>query len=181
MRFERVLHDDALERLLLQVGVRNEPDELLVLRGDDAGRQLLLHLLRERGEGESCGDVGRLLLHLLGDVASGEPQVAERRICLRLLKRRQIDALRVLDELHLPDFAIGELVNDDRDGGELRDLRGARAAMPGDDLVGRLLILDATDEERLQDAAVGDARRELVESSFVVVLARVERGLAELR
>src|SRR6185503_2122803 len=70
------------------------------------------------------------------------------------------------------------LLDDDRNFAEPRALRGAEAALAGDQPV--LVIADARDDERLHDAVLEDAARELFDRGFVEGLAwliRVRRDL----
>ena len=60
-------------------------------------------------------------------------------ITLRLVDRREIGALQVLDQGELQRVEIVEAAHDDRHLVQLRLLRRAPAALAGDDLVGDLL------------------------------------------
>ena len=66
----------------------------------------------------------------------------------------------------------------DGDGGQAGLLRGAEAALAGDELV---LVAGARDDERLNDAVLADAARELFDRGFVEGLARLEGIGLDLR
>jgi hypothetical protein len=56
-------------------------------------------------------------------------------VALGLLELVQVLALQVLDDLDLEDVGVGELAHGGRDVGQARGLRGAVAALAGDELV----------------------------------------------
>ena len=66
----------------------------------------------------------------------------------------------------------------DGDGGQAGLLRGAEAALAGDELV---LVAGARDDERLNDAVLADAARQLVDRGLVEGLARLEGIRLDLR
>ena len=73
-------------------------------------------------------------------------------------------------------IAVGDVLDDDRDAGELGALRGAPAALAGDDLIALARgqrAFDPADDDRLNDAVGLDRSRELVESRIVHVRARL--------
>ncbi len=62
---------------------------------------------------------------------------------LGLFERRQILALQVFDECYLERLGIGERADDDRHLVQSDPLRGAPAALAGDQLEGRLVFCDS--------------------------------------
>ena len=117
--------------------------------------------------------VERSLPTRLGDLLLRQPEVVvELVIRHRLFDRVEVLALDVLDERDLQRVALGHhLFDDDRDGGQAGLLRGAEAALAGDELV---LVAGARDDERLDDAVLADAARQLFDRRFVERLARLE-------
>jgi hypothetical protein len=65
---------------------------------------------------------------------------------LGFLERVDVLALAVLDHLQLERLRVGELAHDRRDVGEARRLRGAEAALAGDDLEGVAAVDRARDD-----------------------------------
>ena len=67
---------------------------------------------------------------------------------------------------------VGDVAHDDGDLEQAGALRGAPAALAGDDLEA---VADAADEDRLNHAVRADRLRELFEPRFVDVRARLAR------
>ena len=104
----------------------------------------------------------------------------QRLIAHRLFQRIEIGALHVLDDRKLERLAVGHLDHDDRHVVHAGALRRAPAPFAGDDLelIGR--ALDRAHHDRLDDAALPDRGRKLVELGVGEIAPRVARiGLDE--
>ena len=93
--------------------------------------------------------------------------VGEPTIGLRFFDRIQIFALDVFDQRDLEQIVVGDVANDDRHFEQAGALCGAPAAFAGDDLVA---VVDASHENRLNDAMAADRLRELFEPRLVDLL-----------
>jgi hypothetical protein len=91
----------------------------------------------------------------------------QRVVALGLLERVRIRALPVLDDLQLERLGVGELAHDRGHVDELRHLRGAEAALAGDDLEA---FAQRPRDDRLDDALRADARGELSSFSLSKIL-----------
>ena len=101
----------------------------------------------------------------------------------RFFQRIQVLALDVLDERHRDRGFVAHVADDGRHVGEARDLRGAPAALAGDDLValrfaGRRRAERAHDD-RLHDALGLDGVGEFGEGFLAHVLARLVLALLQ--
>ncbi len=99
----------------------------------------------------------------------GEPPVGE-----RFFDRIQVLALDVFDQRHLEQrslLARRDVANDDRDAQQAGELRGAPAALAGDDLKA---IADLADDDRLDDAVRLDRLRQLLQPRIVDRAARLK-------
>ena len=107
------------------------------------------------------------------DVVLAEPELVDQlAVGLGRLERVEVLALEVLDEGELELLAIGELADDRRDAVEAGRLRGAQPPLAGDELVA---VDRLGDEDRLEDAVLGDARGQRREALGVEPLARLVR------
>ena len=98
---------------------------------------------------------------------------------VRLFDRVQVFALDVLDERDLQDVAVGHrLLDDDGDGRQAGLLRGAEAALAGDQAI--FIVASARDDERLDDAVLADAAGQLLDRGLVEGLARLIRVRRDL-
>ena len=103
----------------------------------------------------------------------GEPEfVDELAVGIGRLDRVEILALEVLDERELELIAIGELAHERRDALEAGGLGRPQAPLAGDELVA---VDRLGHEDRLEDAVLGDARRERREAVRIEALARLMR------
>ena len=94
----------------------------------------------------------------VGDLVLAEAElVDELAVGVCGLDRVEILALEVLDERELELVAVGELADDRRDAFEAGGLRGPEPALAGDELVA---VEGLGHEDRLDDAVLGDARRQ---------------------
>src|SRR5687767_5371208 len=87
-------------------------------------------------------------------------------IGVRLFDRVQVFALDVLDERNLQGVAVGErLFDDDRDHSKAGLLRGAEAALAGDEAV--FVVAGTGDDEGLDDAVLANAAGEVLDRGVV--------------
>ena len=94
----------------------------------------------------------------VGDCSWREPElVDELAVGEGGLDRVEVLALEVLDERELELLAVGELADDRRDPVQAGRDRGPEATLAGDELVA---VEGLGHEDRLDDAVLGDARRE---------------------
>ena len=136
--------------------------------------------LVELQEAERVGDRRPGSTDLPGDVLLGQPELlVELPEGVRFLDRVEVLALDVLDECELELLAIGELADHRGNSLESGEASGLDAALTGDDPVA---VERLGDEDRLEDAVVGDARSERLEVGVLDVapgLVRVDPDLAE--
>ena len=174
----QVLADDGVEDAVLELGRQTAERPAVALgqpavrdRGLDArGEVEQAQRVRDRRSG--AADAGR-------DVLLAEPELLdELAVGVGRLERVEVLALEVLDEREFELLAIGELAHDRRDAVETGGLRGPQPALAGDELVA---VERLGDEDRLEDAVLGDARRERRESFGVEPLARLVRVRADPR
>ena len=100
--------------------------------------------------------------------------VDEHLVGARFLDRVEILALDVFDQRHLEAsllLARVQLLDDDGDAMQARALRGAPAALAGDDLVPA--SLETTSDDRLNDAVGLDRVRQFLEALVLHVAARL--------
>ena len=79
----------------------------------------------------------------------------------RLVERREVLALEVLDDRDLERGVVVDLLDEGRDRLEAGGLRRAPAALAGDEL--ELAVVERPDEDGLEDAVLADGRGKLVE------------------
>src|SRR5439155_25919898 len=97
---------------------------------------------------------------LVGKLADAVPVVADHPVVhRRLIERRQILALKVLDDGDLERSLVVDVLDERRDRFESGLPGGTPAALPGDQL--ERAGSQRTDQDRLKDAVLPDARREL--------------------
>ena len=101
--------------------------------------------------------------------------VGERLIAAGFFERVEIGALHVLDDGELERFAIVDLEHDDRHVMQTGALRGAPAPFAGDDLVVVRRAARGAHQDRLDDAALADRCRKLVEFGLGESAARIAR------
>ena len=137
-------------------------------------REQLLHRRRQPQQPQKVRHSRALLAHSSGDLLLRHPElVVQLVIRVRLFHRVEVFALDVLDQRELQRVAgLEGVLHHGRHGGQPRLLRGAEAALAGDQLV---LIAGAHDHERLHDAMLADAARELVDRCLVEHAARLIR------
>ena len=103
----------------------------------------------------------------------------EHLIAGRLFERIEIGALHVLDDRELERFAVADVEHDDRHFVQAGALRRAPAPFAGDDL--EVVGAARAHHDRLDDAALADRMRELVQLGVGEQLARIARiGVDEL-
>ena len=106
--------------------------------------------------------------------------VGERLIAAGLFERVEIGALHVLDDRELERLAVVDLEQHDRHVVQAGALRRAPAPLAGDDLVLIDRAAHGAHQDRLDDAALADRGRELVELGLGEMAARIARiGLEE--
>ena len=153
----QLLADDRIEDAVLELG--RQPAERRpwpsVRRPSataawTAGREL--EQAQRVGDGRAgAPDAGR-------DVVLAEPELVDQlAVGVGRLDRVEVLALQVLDERELELVAIDELADDGRDAIEAGRLGRPEAALAGDELVA---VDRLGDEDRLEDAVLGDARAE---------------------
>ena len=109
-----------------------------------------------------------------GELLFGEPEVLDqRRAGARLVDRIEVLADDVLDQRHLQPLGPLGLADDRRHLLEAGLLGRAPAALAGDQLVAA--VGEGADEQRLDDAAGLDRRRQAAERLGVEALARLVR------
>src|SRR5690242_13275543 len=99
-------------------------------------------------------------------------------IAFRFLERVQILALDILDQRQLGGRGFVELANDRGDRVQLRLLGRTPAPLAGDDHV---ILAVRPEQDRLEDAALADRLRQLVERGFVELHARLFGVAADAR
>src|SRR5258708_24701237 len=100
-------------------------------------------------------------------------------IAFRLLERGEVLALDVFDESDFEGGAVVELLDDDRDLVELRQLRGAPAPLAGDDLIAVRGTADRAYEQRLKDAFRADRVGQGAQRVVVEAMARLKPSGAQ--
>lgn len=85
--------------------------------------------------------------------------------------RVQILALDVLDERDLHEPLVCEVLNDDGHVGERSQLRGAPAALSGDELIS---VSGMTDDDGLDDSVLSDGLGEFGEALRIEYLTRLK-------
>ncbi len=152
------------------------------------GQRLLFELLLDRRwqcqQSQGIGDVAAALADGLGDLCLATAElVHQAAVGFRLLQRRQILALQILDEGDLEHLGIAERPDDDRHLVQPGALRGAPAPLAGDQLkIGaRLaaLALHRPHEQGLDHAFFADRLNQPVELGFGEAPARLERRWAD--
>src|ERR1051326_3158086 len=138
-------------------------------------REQLLHALRQLHQAQKVRDRRALFADLLRDLFLRQSEFfVQLVIGVRFFDRVEVLALDVLDERELQGVAVGRaLLDDDRYFAESRFLRRAEAALAGDQPV--LVIADARNDERLHDAVLANAARQLFDRRFIKSLARLIR------
>src|SRR5262245_30403030 len=127
-----------------------------------AGLELRLHRVGQREQAKGVGDGRPALSHPLRDLLLGETvHLDQLAIGLRLLERRQILALEVLDQRQLEALRRRRLPDDDWYLLEAGTLGSAEPTLAGDQLVAVRL---APDDQRLEQAMAPDGLGERVES-----------------
>ena len=127
-------------------------------------------------EAQRVGDVAAALADDAGDVAVRIAVVgAELAVARSFLEGVEIGALDILDDGEFERLAVADVGDDDRNFVLSGPLGGAPPPFAGDDLVGVGDARDRPHQHRLDDAALADRRRELLELCVVEALARVAR------
>ena len=144
-------------------------------------RRSALHLVRQLQEAQGVGDRRPALPHPLRDLVLGQPELLlQDPIGLGLFQRVEVGALQVLDQRQLQELAVlPHRAHHDRHRLEAGPLRGAPAALAGDDRVGAVAV--RRDQEGLQDPLRPHRGGELLERRLVDAGARlaavgVQRG-----
>ena len=138
-----------------------------------------LHAGRQVEEAESVRDRRSCATDAVRDFLLAEPELLDQlAVRLRGLERIEILALEVLDEGDLELLAVGELADDRRDAFETGRLGGTQPPLAGDELVA---VDRLHDEDRLEDAVLGDAGREGGKLLGIEPLAGLERVRADPR
>ena len=110
---------------------------------------------------------------LPGDLVLGQAELlVELPEGVGLLDRVEVFALDVLDERQLELLAIGELADDGRDPLETGQPGRLDTTLAGHDPIA---VERLRDEDRLENAVIGDARRQCLEVGVLDVTARLVR------
>ncbi len=145
------------------------------------GRQRALfktapHRRRQRQEPQRVGDVAAALADGFGNAGLAVAEFArEASIGLGLFERREVFALQVFDQRDFERFRIAELPDDDRDLVQPNSLRGAPAALAGDQLEIRRPVGDRPHEQGLDDTFLADRLGEPVQLGLGEHPARLQR------
>ena len=116
----------------------------------------LAQLARQAQQAQRVRDRRALATHAPRDLLLRQVELVLQALeGLRLLERRQLLALDVLDEGQLQQLLVGHVAQRDRHAREPGRLRGAPAPLAGDDLVA---LAAAPHQDRLHDAALADRR-----------------------
>ena len=127
----------------------------------------------------TCGDssrrrsvfviVGSGAADSVRDLVVRQPELVDQSLeRVRLFKRVQVGSLEVLDQRPRQLVRFGCGPNNCRDAIQAGDLRRSKATLAGDQPIARRRL---GDEDRLQHAVLGDARRELLEGCLLDALA----------
>ena len=126
----------------------------------------LPNLQRSVSQAEPVLDVALVLAELLGEAPDAVAVVADHPVVhRRLVQRRQVLALEVLDDRDLHRGLVIDVLDHRWDGGEAGGLRRSPAALAGDELEPE--GSDRSDENRLQDAVLLDGGGELGQRGLV--------------
>ncbi len=140
----------------------------------------LLHGGRQVEQPHRIGDVRAALAHLPGDVFLGLVELGpEPLVAARLVDRRQVGALQVLDQRDLQRFEIVEGPHHHRHVVQLRLLRRAPAPLAGDDLVGVGIARHRPHQDGLQQTELADRihqRVEVLEGRARLIRAGAQMG-----
>jgi hypothetical protein len=146
-----------------------------VAGGDLVAADHVAHRFGQIEQAQRVGDVRPALAHGVGNLVLGLVEVVDQpAIALRLVDRRQVGALQVLDQSKLQGVEIVEAAHDDRYLVQLRLLRCPPAPFAGDDLVGVRHAAHRAHQDRLQQAVLAhriDQHVELLEVGARLVLA----------
>jgi len=91
----------------------------------------------------------------------------------RFLERREVLALEVLDDRDLESGVVVDLLDEGRDRRDAGLARRSPAALAGDQLVA--VVTERPDEDRLEDAVLGDRGGELTQRVLVEHRPRLAR------
>ena len=151
--------DDFLRQLF---GIRFADQHARVTGGEFAVLDIALHRIREFQEPQRVGDVAAALADNPGDLFLAVVKLLHQRaIAFRFFQRVEVGALNILDDGELQRFRIRRLDDDDRHFVQAGALRGAPAPFAGDDLVAVRDAAQRAHDDRLNDAAFAQRRREL--------------------
>ena len=145
-----------------------------------AGLDKFLDGRRQRQQAQRVGHVASALadrvcdcLLRMGEILRQPP------IGPRLVERRQVRSLQVLDQRKLERLLVGKLAHDRRHLVQACELGGAPPALAGDDLVSRSSARSGSYQQRLQDAALADRFSQRLEFGLVKSPPRLKRRRAE--
>ena len=139
--------------------------------GDELARRS-----RELQQTQSVGDMRAALADDLGEIALGVAELLdEPLIAARFLDRVEIGALHILDDGELQGLAVVELMDDDGNFGEMRELRRPPAPLAGHDLIGVGEAGDRAHDDGLNDALLADGGGEIGQVRLAEIYARVSR------
>ena len=131
-----LLGDDVARDAQLRGFVGEAEQRARVAHRQRAGATFVAHLVRQLQQPQVVGDRRAILADRVGDLFLRQVElVDEPAIGVRLFDRIEILALDVLDQRHREQPVVGDVADDDRDLEQAGALRGAPAALAGDDLV----------------------------------------------
>ena len=140
-----------------------------------------LDRLRQLQQAQRIADVAAALADDPGDVLVAVTVLARQRlIAAGLFQRIEIAALHVLDDGELERLAVGRFERHDRNVVQAGALRRPPAPLAGDDLVGILRPAHRPHHDRLDDAALLDRCRQVIELRLGEMPARIARIRLEI-
>src|ERR1700735_3064982 len=166
--------DDPTGELNAFGGICNREKRAAVASGEAAVLDEIEDGLLEAKQTDEICDGGAVLTSALRDLFLGEAEFgAEAVEGAGLFDGVKMLALKIFDKGHLDGGFFGHVAKDHRDARKLGALCGAPASFAGNQLIAQA---DATDHERLDDAAGANRLREFLERFLTEPSARLIRA-----
>ena len=157
---------DLLGQLLALLGILDLHELIRMGQGVLAQRHELTDLVRRVGQPQAVLEVALVLAELVGKLADAVAVVPDHPVVhRRLVERRDVLPLEVLDDRDLHRGLVVDVLDQCRDGHVARELRCPPAALARDQL--EAVLANGSDEDRLEDAVLADAGRQLLERRLV--------------